>query len=258
MALDDKGRMMRGRIEFFERNIHKLSKHLTTMVAQHKAGVDVGMKFSERVKDVAAQEPFADLQDRLVALSEVTERIALERKGALCDRAEQQVLAKLTEVQTRVIAPTKALLKDRDECIQSLVKAETEHDLKVQQGKATKDTPLAILELRHCLRNTEKVVDNNMELFEAQRVEDVKENIAVRNMEQVTGNSMELFEAQRMERMSRREILQEFVRCEMYYHCRALEMLAPALQHLSGVHGDVASDNIRHEMASLNTRLNYS
>eukprot|EP00611_Tribonema_gayanum_P013848 TRINITY_DN2507_c0_g1_i1.p1 TRINITY_DN2507_c0_g1~~TRINITY_DN2507_c0_g1_i1.p1 ORF type:complete len:229 (+),score=121.71 TRINITY_DN2507_c0_g1_i1:110-796(+) len=228
MALDDKGRMMRGRIEFFERNIHKLSKHLTTMVAQHKAGVDVGMKFSERVKDVAAQEPFADLQDRLVALSEVTERIALERKGALCDRAEQQVLAKLTEVQTRVIAPTKALLKDRDECIQSLVKAEAEHDLKVQQGKATKDTPLAILELRHCLRNTEKVVDNNMELFEAQRVEDVK------------------------------EILQEFVRCEMYYHCRALEMLAPALQHLSGVHGDVASDNIRHEMASLNTRLNYS
>ncbi|KAG5176973.1 hypothetical protein JKP88DRAFT_249188 [Tribonema minus] len=36
MALDDKCRMMRGRIEFFERNIHKLSKHLTTMVAQHK------------------------------------------------------------------------------------------------------------------------------------------------------------------------------------------------------------------------------
>lgn len=52
--------------------------------------------------------------------------------------------------------------------------AEAEHYLKVQQGKATKDTPLAIMELRHSLRNTEKVVDNNLELFEAQRVEDVK------------------------------------------------------------------------------------
>jgi hypothetical protein len=52
--------------------------------------------------------------------------------------------------------------------------AETDHDLKVQQGKATSAPPIPLVEMRHCLRNTEKVVDNNMELFEAQRVEDIK------------------------------------------------------------------------------------
>jgi two-component sensor histidine kinase len=80
------------------------------------------MKFSERVKDIAAQEPFADLQDRLVALSEITERLALERKSIMCDRAESQVLEKLAEVQSRVINPTKALLRDRDSGIRALVK----------------------------------------------------------------------------------------------------------------------------------------
>jgi hypothetical protein len=159
---DDKGRMLHGRLEFFSRNVHKLTKHMTTLVDQHKgqppfakshskqldswsvkdkrakysnsmqricsvvtcpaAGVEAGMKFSERVKDIAAQEPFADLQDRLVALSEITERLALERKSIMCDRAESQVLEKLAEVQSRVINPTKALLRDRDSGIRALVK----------------------------------------------------------------------------------------------------------------------------------------
>eukprot|EP00953_Heterococcus_sp_UTEX-ZZ885_P029914 15841-Heterococcus_DN1.PRE.1 len=92
----------------------------------------------------------------------------------MCDRAESQVLEKLAEVQSRVINPTKALLRDRDSGIRALVKAETDHDLKVQQGKATSAPPIPLVEMRHCLRNTEKVVDNNMELFEAQRVEDIK------------------------------------------------------------------------------------
>jgi lipase chaperone LimK len=154
--------MLHGRLEFFSRNVHKLTKHMTTLVDQHKgesydyvygqkcdyihqlskmdaqvlnemlciccskishtAGVEAGMKFSERVKDIAAQEPFADLQDRLVALSEITERLALERKSIMCDRAESQVLEKLAEVQSRVINPTKALLRDRDSGIRALVK----------------------------------------------------------------------------------------------------------------------------------------
>ena len=80
------------------------------------------MKFSERVKEIAAQEPFADLQDRLIALGEMTEKLALERKSIMCDRAETSVLEKLAEVQSRVINPTKALLKDRDSGIKALVK----------------------------------------------------------------------------------------------------------------------------------------
>lgn len=46
-------------------------------------GVVHGMKFSTQIKTIAAQEPFADLQDRLVGLAEITERIALERKNIM-------------------------------------------------------------------------------------------------------------------------------------------------------------------------------
>ncbi|CAM9554113.1 unnamed protein product, partial [Choristocarpus tenellus] len=124
MALDDKGRMLHGRLEFFDHNVTQLTKHMSGIVGHHRDGVNQGMKFSAQVKNVAAQEPFADLQDRLVALSEITERIALERKGIMCDRAEIEVLKKLEEIKDRVIGPTKALLRDRDNCVKSLIKAE--------------------------------------------------------------------------------------------------------------------------------------
>jgi hypothetical protein len=57
--------------------------------------------------------------------------------------------------------------------------------------------------------------------------------------------------------LTQQEILEEFVRCEMYYHCRSLEVLAPALQHISGVDGETASEHIREELENLNAKLQY-
>ncbi|CAM9311465.1 unnamed protein product [Discosporangium mesarthrocarpum] len=85
-----------------------------------------------------------------------------------------------------------------------------------------------MLEHRHQLKNTETTVDNNMELFEVQRVEDIK------------------------------DIMEEFLRCEMYYHCRALEVLGPALMHISGVDGEAARENMREDIESVNKKLRYT
>lgn len=38
------------------------------------------------------------------------------------------------------------------------------------------------------------------------------------------------------------DILEEFLRCELYYHCRALEVLAPALMHIGGVDPESARE----------------
>lgn len=46
-------------------------------------GVKHGISFSTNIKTIAAQESFADLQDRLVGLAEITERISLERKNIM-------------------------------------------------------------------------------------------------------------------------------------------------------------------------------
>lgn len=60
-----------------------------TAIPLHVAdGVTRGIKFSANIKNIAAQEPFADLQDRLVGLAEITERVALERKSIMVSNAD--------------------------------------------------------------------------------------------------------------------------------------------------------------------------
>lgn len=56
---------------------------LLTRILCGADGVKHGINFSAKIKTVAAQEPFADLQDRLVGLAEITERISLERKNIM-------------------------------------------------------------------------------------------------------------------------------------------------------------------------------
>ncbi|CAM9196235.1 unnamed protein product, partial [Sphacelaria rigidula] len=131
MSFDDKGTRLHGRLEFFDRNVTQLTKHLAQIVGHHQGkryfdfhGVSHGVKFSAQVKTIAAQEPFPELQDRLVGLSEITERIALERKNIMHHRANREVLAKLADIRKRVITPTQALLQDRDSCVKTLLKAE--------------------------------------------------------------------------------------------------------------------------------------
>ncbi|CAN0049316.1 unnamed protein product [Ectocarpus sp. 12 AP-2014] len=76
--------------------------------------------------------------------------------------------------------------------------------------------------------NTEATVDNNFELFEAQRVEEIK------------------------------DILEEFLRCELYFHCRALEVLGPALMHIGGVDPESARENMREDIEGMNKQLRYT
>eukprot|EP00903_Cladosiphon_okamuranus_P019485 g17918.t1 len=227
MTLDEKGRRLHGRVEFFDRNVTQLTKHVQQIIGHHQDGVKHGINFSAKIKTVAAQEPFADLQDRLVGLAEITERISLERKNIMIDRARTQVLNKLAEIKKTVISPTQALLQDRDSCVKALLKAQEKAT--DGQGIGTREeTAGATLEHRHQLMNTEATVDNNFELFEAQRVEEIK------------------------------EILEEFLRCELYYHCRALEVLAPALMHIGGVDAESARMNMREDIEGMNKQLHYT
>ncbi len=130
-------------------------------------------------------------------------------------------------VMRLVIQPTKAMLKDRGRAIHDLTKATEDFEIKKEQGKL-KMPPVSLVELKHAVRNTERVVDNNMELFESQRVEDLK------------------------------LIIEEFIRCEMYYHCRALEVLGPALSHVSRLDSRGAHKNIKEDIDALNESLCYN
>ncbi len=97
MASDEKGRSLYGRVEFFERNVRELSKYMSAVVGEHNRGVSSSLGFTERLRVVAAQEPFADLQDRMVGLAEFTEKVLEERRRVMCERAELNVVNKLDE-----------------------------------------------------------------------------------------------------------------------------------------------------------------
>ena len=123
-----------------------------------------------------------------------------------------------------------AMLKDRDASVKALLKAEEKMHADREKGKENPSPALQqaeLTELRQQLKNTEKSVDNNMELFEHCRVEGV------------------------------REMLDEYIRCELYYHCRALELMAPALTYLKGIDGETASEQVREDITTLNRKLKY-
>lgn len=62
---------------------HATRTHVRMLCCFGADGVKHGVNFSAKIKTIAAQEPFADLQDRLVGLAEITERISLERKNIM-------------------------------------------------------------------------------------------------------------------------------------------------------------------------------
>ncbi len=97
MVFDEKGKNLHGRVEFFEQNVRELSKYMSAVVGEHNRGVSSSLGFTERLRVVAAQEPFADLQDRMVGLAEFTEKVCEERQRVMCERAELNVVNKLDE-----------------------------------------------------------------------------------------------------------------------------------------------------------------
>lgn len=79
--------------------------NLPTTIAPYyvvEDGVTQGMKFSRQVKNIAAQEPFADLQDRLVGLAEITERIALERRSVMVRLSRTQQHLRVLLIHTSI------------------------------------------------------------------------------------------------------------------------------------------------------------
>ncbi len=97
MAFDENGRSLHGRVEFFEHNVRELSKYMSAVVGEHSRGVSSSLGFTERLRVVAAQEPFADLQDRMVGLAEFTEKMCEERRSVMCERAKANIVNKLDE-----------------------------------------------------------------------------------------------------------------------------------------------------------------
>jgi hypothetical protein len=87
------------------------------LLKNHKEGCNATLDLSQKVRDMAAQEQFIDLQEDLIAIAECTKRLAEERRTIMCERAEERVLSTIEYMQAHVLLPTKLLLRDRERAL---------------------------------------------------------------------------------------------------------------------------------------------
>jgi len=115
--MDEKGRVLQGRLDFCERNVTTLRQGVRALLRNHDEGCNVTMDLSQKVRDTAAQEQFIDLQEDLIAIAECTKRLAEERRTIMCERAEERVISTFDLILSRVLHPTRLLLKDRERAL---------------------------------------------------------------------------------------------------------------------------------------------
>ena len=213
-SVDEKGRLLQGRLDFFDRNIKELDAGLKSILQSHKDGALKSEKFARTINEIAAQEEFLDLQEDLLNISNTMSRNAEERKKILCERGEEKVLTISKSVKEQIVQPMKLLLKDRQRALKKLENAHKKFgDPDARKNILTTEPDITqsdMVDMMMCVKNTEEIVDSNFRVFEKQRIIELK------------------------------IMLEEALRAEMLYHCRALEILEPVCVAIRSLDADKA------------------
>ncbi len=230
--MDEKGHALQGRLEFCERNVKTLEQGVKGLLKNHEEGWQATLNLSQKIRDTAAQEHFIDLQEDLIAIAECTKQLAEERRLIMCERAEERVVSTLAFIQERVLHPTKLLLKDRERAMRKYKNMERKLTyagertvlglLNLEETEDMKRQKLA--NYGECAAHTDDVVDSNFRCFEKSRVVELK------------------------------AMLEEALRAEMLYHCRALELLEPLCVSMRRLDPDRAMASIAQELDELNDK----
>jgi hypothetical protein len=227
----------------FESSLKLLETELKAHTHKHKSGSAGNKVFADKLASVAGLEEFGDLGDAFKKIGAAFEAVSAERLTLLGEGAGgDAIMARVGDVRKTVVEPTKALLADRDAKVK-LVDSETKKymalrtkagkrafdDVKKQetaaaaagqdapaqsaadaQTEATEgvEMPETLLDATDALANTDAAVDENSVAYEHQRVAD-----------------MQL-------------LMEDMIRRELQYHCRAVELLSPLIAQLRSVDGE--------------------
>jgi len=221
-SLDEKGKLLQGRLDFFDRNIKDLDTGLKSILQSHKDGASKSEKFAKTIKEIASKEEFVDLQEKLFSISDTMSKNAEERKKILCERGEKKILTISKSVQEEIVQPMKLLLKDRQRAMKKLENAHKKFgDPDARKKILTTEpeiSPSDMVDMMMCVKNTEEIIDVNFRFFEKQRIIELK------------------------------VMLEEALRAEMLYHCRALEVLEPVSVAIRSLDADKAMHQMENTL----------
>mmetsp|Transcript_9766 Transcript_9766/g.22577 ORF Transcript_9766/g.22577 Transcript_9766/m.22577 type:complete len:208 (+) Transcript_9766:442-1065(+) len=176
---------------------------------------------AEELHKMSQAERSTALRKSLASVSEAMNEIESHRDDYVTSRVEGSLLAKLNELDETCNGPTALLLKNRNMSIKSSVKAKDQFD-----ALAAKNSSQAKLDRKKAELEQEErrvyVIDKNLQTsllrYEKKRVSDMK------------------------------EILEDLVKGQLLFHCRAVEAYTKALKSISRLDSDDAVEQLCRDL----------
>eukprot|EP01138_Halocafeteria_seosinensis_P016413 gb/GECG01016744.1/.p1 GENE.gb/GECG01016744.1/~~gb/GECG01016744.1/.p1 ORF type:complete len:325 (+),score=51.59 gb/GECG01016744.1/:1-975(+) len=176
-------------------------------------------KFAHELRQAAQEEGFEKLQITLNTLANSIENEQSIRRQIMCQRYEENLLAKLKHYNEICFEPANKMLKDRDE---------TQHKYNKAGAQVTK---LHSKNEIHSKKYTKAL--------EEQRIQEQRH----KNVDFMLTENAQLYEYQRLKDM--KQMITEFVHGYMAFHCRALENLSRVAEVLNEVDPQEGMDDMR-------------
>ena len=221
---DDKGQQLKVHVDGVDRSVVELTGLAKDAIKGAQAASKTSAALVKHLGNAAALEEVAQLQGALNGVATALSQV----DGHNCDvrvrRFTDTLRRRLEDTREHCVRPTKKMLADRDNAfkrLHALVRARDKLGQKKNARRAKVDEKTQeIRDERRKIENTDASVDANILKFEARRLADVK------------------------------AALDEFVRGQLFYHCRALELYTKAAELVARVDPEACTEELRGKLAA--------
>ena len=220
---DDKGQQLKVHVDGVDRSVQELTGLAKDVIKGAQSASKTNAALVKHLGNAAALENVAQLQGALNGVATALGQVDAHRNDVLVRRFKDTLRRRLEDTREHCVKPTKKLLADRDNAfkrLHALMRARDKLGQKknVRQAKVDEKTQ-EIRDERRKIANTDASVDENILKFEGRRLVDMK------------------------------AALDEFVRGELFWHCRALELYTKAAELVARVDPEACTEELRGKLA---------
>ena len=220
---DHKGQELKVHVDGVDRSVVELTSLAKSTIKGATAASKTSATLVKHLGNAAALENVAQLQGALNGVAQALSQVDGHRCDVLVRRFQDTLRRRLEDTREHCVKPTKKLLADRDNAFKRLHALRRARD-KLGQKKNVRQAKIdeksqEIRDEQRKIENTDASVDENILKFERRRLADMK------------------------------AALDEFVRGELFWHCRALELYTKAAELVARVDPEAHTDALREKLA---------
>jgi len=226
MVDDQMGHVVAERVGSFGKCVDGLHSAAAAVVRTEVSSGKKHAALSEELKEAASLEHYEALKIAFAALSDSVNELELHRSNVLVNRLDNTFQKKLADIKLLAVKPTKMLVEERVSALRSVSKAQSQFDIASTKGakEATIEARREKLEdeEKRC-KHVSEYLETNLLKYEERRVTDCV------------------------------GLLNEYIKANIFFHCRAIEALTRASKTLHSVDSQEAVDNLRETLKQAKT-----